>query len=124
MKLFKDDICFIDAFDLKDAPQFIKVNNYNKDNIAIIKDDESIDYYKNRGDVLDLDYLNNLSSEEIAEKMEQVGLKLRQLFEYIVVNPNENKKNNTNSITFKDSYKFYSKIYKDLVNYKENKEEI
>ena len=83
MKVFKDGLCYVDITDLTryPLPSFISLEKecYTENEMAIFSDIDSIEYIKNREDILDYSLVCNLSEEELDSKVKETHDNLEKI---------------------------------------------
>lgn len=127
MKLFKNDICYVEFKDLIEIG-FPEKFNYDKEfyeenEYVVFIDEKDINYIKNREDIIDYDTVCFLSNEELDNKISEIELELEPLYLQISSTSLENKILLLNDFDFKTSFFKLDKIYYDLIHYRNNKTE-
>ena len=126
MKYIMDNkVCFLDSDELvkKAIPKYIVLDKYvyDKGDIAIIKDEKSVEYFKNRDDILDFEELFCMSKEDFEYKLAKNTKELNKVCERFLDYPVDER------FKDKDLSKKYDKLRKlneDLLDYQKNKDEI
>lgn len=97
MKIIVNNTCFVNIDDLigKSIPEYFIIERLDS-NFVVVKDVKSIEYVKNRKDILDYFDLCNLSLKEITNLIKKIH-------------------------KYKDNDK---RVIMDLLNYRNNKEEV
>lgn len=127
MKLFKNDICYVEFKDLIEIG-FPEKFNYDKEfyeenEYVVFTDEKDINYIKNREDIIDYDTVCFLSNEELDNKISEIEHELEPLYLQISSTSKESKKNLFEDEEFKNTLFKLDKIYYDLIHYRNNKTE-
>ena len=128
MKVFKDNVCYVDYLDLVryPVPSYFILNKicYEKNEMVIITDYLSINYVRKRTDILDYAEVSNLSNEELKRKYEESKNKLDRYAKRMLDTPRESQRRLYNDKDFINNYKYYKYRTNALIDYLNNKEEI
>lgn len=127
MKIFKNNLCYVNYGDLAryQLPTYLQLEKlaYNSDEFLVFSDQKSINYIKNRLDIIDYNDVCNLDDKELDA---MINLAYQNWQDYInnwKKIPNFQNSLYTN-IGFLNSFKMYEDIYYGLLEYKKERERI
>ena len=124
MKIFKNNVCYVEAKDLLNfpIPYFIKIPICLYDNEFLkFESKEEIKYFKNRNDILNYNEIVNLSSSELNDKIVEFGKQYKKLeLKWLKSNRQERILLSKNK-NYQKKLKTYNSIYESLVDYIHNK---
>lgn len=126
MKVFKDEICYVDYLDLVryPVPVYFRLDSYiiDKNDMAIVTDLNSVEYIKNRKDILDYNEVSVLSNSDLEKKWEESHNILNRYAKKMLDTPLESQGRLYRDREFMDNYNYYKYRTKDLRDYIDNKE--
>ena len=124
MKIFKDEKCYVPFKELArhSMPNDLEFDKdkYKDNDYVIFSDSYSIDYVKSRVDIVDYDDVKDLSDKQLGNKIKYLEKKLNGYLLKCLDAPRAYKVETLKSKTFNT----YLDVYYDLVEYKNNKEDI
>ena len=128
MKIFRNDICYVNIEDLLrcELPKYLVFDKvtYEKGDFVIFEDQKSIDYVKNRKDILDYDKVCFLDEIGLNLKIKEVEKILEPFILRWTNTPSKMRKDLYKDLEYVKNYTFYRDAYYDLVDYKSNREKI
>ncbi len=129
MKYIMDNkVCLLDSKELivKALPKYIVLDKYvyEKDEIAVIEDEKSVEYFKNRDDILDFEELFCLSKDDFEYKLNKVTKELNKVCERLLDYPVKERNKLFRDKEFTKKYDTLNKLNEDMIEYKNNKDEI
>ena len=128
MKIFRDGKCYVNIIDLTRYPipsYFVIDKSFCVGNDMVIIDEEkSMEYIKNRQDILDYDSIHDLSEKELDLKIKQVYLLLDSYAKKYLNTPLELRVKLYKDDKYIRGYKFHEYVYYDLLKYQNNRKEI
>jgi hypothetical protein len=127
MKLFKDDKCYVYLTDIVryPTPSYLVFDvETSKGCLVVIEDAKSIEYIRNRKDILDYSEVSTLSRDELINKYNEAHSKLNRLAQRMLDTPLASQGKLYRDKEYMDNYKYYKFRTQDLLEYINNKEMI
>ena len=117
MKVVRNNVCFVEAEDLKRHQISKSLEWINNSRFARFSDQEDIEYFNSFEDIIDYDEISNLSNEELTDKICETHITLKN---YISKWLDVSKK--SDNIENYTQIKKYTAIYDCLTNYIVNRD--
>ena len=127
MKMFKNDKCYVYLTDIVryPTPNYLKLDVRVEESFLVVIDDpQSIEYIRNRKDILDYSEISKLSQEELSEKYKDAKDKLNRYAKRMLDTPSESRGRLYKDEEYMNNYKLCRFLVKDLSDYIINRDYI
>ena len=117
MKVVRNNVCFVEADDIKRHQISKSLVWINNSSFAIFDDPEDIEYFNSFEDIVDYDEISNLSNDELTDKICETHITLKgYISKWLDVSKKSDNIENYTQI------KKYTAIYDCLTNYIVNRD--
>ena len=127
MKIFKDNVCYVEVEDLTRFPLPYYVNIpivLNLDTLVGFKEKDAIDYFKDRQDILDYNLFSKMSYEDLDNSFKKINAKLDDYCSLWLNSSLNGRKRLDCNEEYRNTLKVYKAISNSLDNYIKNKKVI
>ena len=128
MKVFRNDKCYVHYNDLTryPVPDYFVFNKeiYKENEMVVLKDEYSIEYVRDRQDIIDYDDVVNLDDTELDLRIDETYKLLEPYAKRILKVSNEDRDNLYKNKMFMKDFRIRFYIYQGLSDYKKNRNEI
>ncbi len=128
MKVFRDNVCYVDFIDITRyaVPSYFVMDKkvYEDGEMVVLNDSRSIEYIRNREDILDFDDVSKLDEQGLNFKIKETHDLLETYAKRLLDLPIHLRNLLYSDESFRKEYKIKKYIYYSLLDYKQNKESI
>lgn len=126
MKIFRDNVCYVNikdlvGYNLPDDLNFDK-SNYEENDYVMFTEQKDIEYVKNREDIIDYDYVSSLTDDELDKKIKRIEHDLEPYYKEIKDASSTDRIFLFKNGEFRQEFFKLDKIYYDLIHYRNNRE--